>query len=290
MDRYQRVTKPRVERETPISDNEIRVTTKGKMRNYITYATALFKDKAASEVVLKGMARVVNKAVCIAEILKRRVVGLHQITSIGSTYITDQWQPLEEGLLPVETSRRISMITIILSKEELDKSSPGYQPPLPADQVKPWIEFEYEGAEGSVRDGGPQDVSGRGPGRRRGRGRGGKCTLEDQVKSATEADLVGGEVGEGSSRDGRRSGKESIRGGTGIPPNGLIQDISGQAESSHENGGGRGGNGTPKVRFSGVDAGRGRGRGQGRGRGFRSRGKEFSGNGVGPPQRSFRRL
>lgn len=34
--------------------------------------------------------------------LQRRVADLHQITSIGSTDITDMWEPLEEGLLPYE--------------------------------------------------------------------------------------------------------------------------------------------------------------------------------------------
>ena len=33
-------------------------------------------------------------------LMQRRIVGLHQITSIGSTDITDMWEPLEEGLLP----------------------------------------------------------------------------------------------------------------------------------------------------------------------------------------------
>jgi len=33
-------------------------------------------------------------------VFQRRIVGLHQITSIGSTDITDTWEPLEEGLLP----------------------------------------------------------------------------------------------------------------------------------------------------------------------------------------------
>lgn len=32
--------------------------------------------------------------------LQRRIAGLHQNTSIGSTDITDLWEPLEEGLLP----------------------------------------------------------------------------------------------------------------------------------------------------------------------------------------------
>lgn len=41
MDRYQRVEKPR--EETPINENEIRITTQGRVRNYITYATTLFQ-------------------------------------------------------------------------------------------------------------------------------------------------------------------------------------------------------------------------------------------------------
>jgi hypothetical protein len=41
MDRYQRVEKPKA--DTPINENEIRITTQGRMRNYITYATTLFQ-------------------------------------------------------------------------------------------------------------------------------------------------------------------------------------------------------------------------------------------------------
>ncbi|XP_042519719.1 ribonuclease P protein subunit p25-like protein [Macadamia integrifolia] len=160
MDRYQRVEKPRP--ETPINENEIRITTQGRMRNYITYATSLLQDKGSNEIVLKAMGRAINKTVMIAELIKRRIAGLHQNTLIGSTDITDMWEPLEEGLLPLETTRHVSMITITLSKKELDTSSTGYQSPIPADQVKPWTEFEYEG------DGSP-GIRGRGRG---GRGRG----------------------------------------------------------------------------------------------------------------------
>ncbi|AQK74934.1 Alba DNA/RNA-binding protein [Zea mays] len=62
----------------------------------------------------------------VVELIKRRIVGLHQNTTTGSTDITDMWEPLEEGLLPLETTRHVSMITITLSKKELDKSSIGY--------------------------------------------------------------------------------------------------------------------------------------------------------------------
>ncbi|OIW20366.1 hypothetical protein TanjilG_09526 [Lupinus angustifolius] len=123
MDRYQRVEKPKL--ENPIKENEIRVTTQGRMRNYITYATTLLHERGSDEIVLKAMGRAINKTVVIAELIKRRIIGLHQNTVIGSTDITDTWEPLEEGLLPLETTRHVSMITITLSKKELDTSSTG---------------------------------------------------------------------------------------------------------------------------------------------------------------------
>ncbi|OEL35720.1 hypothetical protein BAE44_0003257 [Dichanthelium oligosanthes] len=197
MDRYQRVEKPR--EEAPIKENEIRITTQGRMRNYITYATALLQDKGSDEVVFKAMGRAINKTVMIAELIKRRIVGLHQNTTTGSTDITDMWEPLEEGLLPLETTRHVSMITITLSKKELDTSSVGYdiallldvyddflclismvtyccttyQPPLPADEVKPLVGCEID--EDAHSPGGRgRGRGGRGLGRGRGRGRGGR--------------------------------------------------------------------------------------------------------------------
>ncbi|XP_048501976.1 uncharacterized protein LOC104895479 isoform X2 [Beta vulgaris subsp. vulgaris] len=173
MDMYTRVEKPKA--ETPINENEIRITTQGRMRNYITYATTLLQEKGSDEIVLKAMGRAINKTVMIAELIKRRIVGLHQDTSIGSNDIIDNWEPLEEGLNPVETKRHVSMITITLSKKELNASSTGYQPPIPADQVRPSNNFDIEGGNYN----GPGDFDGGGyyggrgyGGRGRGRGRG----------------------------------------------------------------------------------------------------------------------
>ncbi|XP_049369165.1 uncharacterized protein LOC125834030 [Solanum verrucosum] len=175
MDRYEKVQKPRI--DNPIKENEIRITTQGRLRNYITYATnLLLQEKGCKEIALKSMGRAISKTVMIAELIKRKMVGLHQITTIGSTDITDTWEPLEEGLLPLETTRHVSVITIILSKEELDTSSAGYQPPIPADQVRPLTEYDYGG--GCFNDGVPGNggwKGGRGyngRGRTGGRGRG----------------------------------------------------------------------------------------------------------------------
>jgi DNA-binding protein Alba len=173
MDKYRRVEKPKSDL-SDIRENEVRITTQGKMRNYISYATNLLSEqvslpllstvlcghihpskgeKQASEIILKAMGRAINKTVTIAEIIKRRIPGLHQITQIDSTDITDVWEPLEQGLDPVVTTRHVSSIQIILSIKQLDTNHVGYvdmlhftarvlisfryQPPLPADQVKP---------------------------------------------------------------------------------------------------------------------------------------------------------
>eukprot|EP00245_Coleochaete_scutata_P004443 TRINITY_DN17065_c0_g1_i1.p1 TRINITY_DN17065_c0_g1~~TRINITY_DN17065_c0_g1_i1.p1 ORF type:complete len:238 (+),score=38.33 TRINITY_DN17065_c0_g1_i1:151-864(+) len=184
MDRYTRVEKPRM--EEAITENEVRITTQGKMRNYITYTTTAFQEKGVQEIVLKAMGRAINKTVTIAEIIKRRIPGLHQITSIGSTDITDVWEPLEEGLRQLETTRHVSTITITLSTKELDKNATGYQPPLPEDQVKPYTDMEgfdddaYPRTRGRGRSGGFRGANGNNT--MGGRGRGGFQGLDHSVQ------------------------------------------------------------------------------------------------------------
>ncbi|XP_073003062.1 uncharacterized protein [Typha latifolia] len=175
MDRYQRVEKPRG--ETAINENEIRITAQGRIRNYISYAITLLQEKGSDEIIIKAMGRAINKSIVIVELIKRRVASLHQNTTIESIDIIDTWEPLEEGLLPLETTRHVSVISITLSKKELDTTSPGYQPPIPDDQVKPLADFGYGGISNGLRDyeedGGWDDEPGYvGRGRGRGRGRG----------------------------------------------------------------------------------------------------------------------
>ena len=62
-----------------------------------------------------------------AEILKRRVAGLHQTVDISTVSIAESWDPLEEGLQRIETSRQVSMIAITLSLTPLDSAHIGYQ-------------------------------------------------------------------------------------------------------------------------------------------------------------------
>eukprot|EP00026_Physarum_polycephalum_P009305 Phypoly_transcript_09423.p1 GENE.Phypoly_transcript_09423~~Phypoly_transcript_09423.p1 ORF type:complete len:328 (+),score=51.45 Phypoly_transcript_09423:194-1177(+) len=242
MDKYRRVEKPKSDL-TDIRENEVRITTQGKMRNYISYATNLLSEqgeKQASEIILKAMGRAINKTVTIAEIIKRRIQGLHQITQIDSTDITDVWEPLEQGLDRVVTTRHVSSIQIILSTKQLDTNHVGYQPPLPADQVKPasTLGFDME----------PRQRRG---GRGRGRGRGG---------------FRGGRGGRGGFGDNGSPQPLQQGGPQGGPP-----QVGGDFGGAH------GGDGGYERRGRG-----GRGRG-GRGRGGRGRFDDFNQGGAPAP-------
>ncbi|KAL5210392.1 hypothetical protein ABZP36_006015 [Zizania latifolia] len=178
MDRYQRVERPRP--ESAIAENEIRITAQGLIRNYVSYATSLLQDRRIKEIVLKAMGQAISKSVAVAEIIKKRVPGLYQDTIISSVSITDVWEPIEEGLVPLEMTRHVSMISVTLSPRDLDKNSPGYQTPAgPAYVEQPRQQQRLQQAPPPLRQPRqpPPDyedsyVRGRGRGRGYGRGRG----------------------------------------------------------------------------------------------------------------------
>lgn len=67
----------------------------------------------------------------------------------------------------VTVTRRVASMTIVLSKDPLDSSLPGYQPPLPDSEVVPQRPEGPGSAQRGARGG-----RGRGRGGRGGRGRG----------------------------------------------------------------------------------------------------------------------
>ncbi|KAL6563782.1 hypothetical protein OROGR_002741 [Orobanche gracilis] len=205
MDRYQKVEKPKP--ESPVNENEIRITSQGAVRNYISYATSLLQnvmmlsvwkpnhlfllwscpptptsnlswERQANEIVLKAMGQAISKTVAIAEFIKRRVPRLHQDTAISSVSITDTFEPIEEGLQTVEQTRHVSMISVTLSTKELNKNSPGYQAPSNVDQsiqqynYQPQQHHQPTRQAREVYNSGNGDTYGRGRGSGRGRGQG----------------------------------------------------------------------------------------------------------------------
>lgn len=129
-------TKNKADVDVSIEENEIRVTAQGKMRNYVAYAATLFSESKSHTVVLKGMGRVINKTVSLAEILKRRVKGLYQLAEIGSIKVVDKKHPKGDEE-PTEVVRLLSVIKIVLTTEPEDRTK--FQPPLDESMVEPLV-------------------------------------------------------------------------------------------------------------------------------------------------------
>lgn len=102
----------------------------GKPRGYIAYAMNLFEG-GAKTIMLKAMGRAINKAVTIAEILKRKI-PLYQVNRLTASEIIEVFEPLEEGLDVIESKRYVScmIIQLSISKEGIDEKDIGFQPPL----------------------------------------------------------------------------------------------------------------------------------------------------------------
>merc|ERR1711877_67337 len=156
MDKYRKVMKPK---ETAVKDEtEIRVTAVGSVAAYCARANTLFNEQDTKTITITGTGNAITKAVTLAEVAKRRFKGLHQVTSLSTTEIVDEYEPLEEGLDKVTETRTLSCIEIKLSMEPLDTADKGYQAPIPESEV---TEYDPEKA-----------AAGRGRGRGKGRGKG----------------------------------------------------------------------------------------------------------------------
>lgn len=115
----------------------VRITQQAKPRNCITTAMNILAS-GSRYVELKAMGKAINKAVTIAEILKRKM-PLHQITALSSCEIVNVYEPLEEGLDTVVNQHYVSCMTITLSTDstDIDVHNIGYQPPLSLSEMQP---------------------------------------------------------------------------------------------------------------------------------------------------------
>jgi len=201
-------------------ENEIRIRAVPRIGRYISYAATLLLEKKLDKIVIKASGNATKSACQIAEILRHRILGLHQLNILKTIPVIDEYEPKEEGLDKVTVERKLAVLEILLSLKEgvLDTKAPGYQVPLPKDQVQ---EEELKSLlEGGKRTGGerPRDENrprgrGRGRGFRRGRytgsrgGRGGNRGGEGREGGYGERREGGyGERREGGYRGERREG------------------------------------------------------------------------------------
>lgn len=83
-------------------------------------------DNPTGTVIIKGVSNAIESAVKLAELIKHRVAGLHQINVIANYTIDDEYEPLLEGLDHLKFTRIVTMFQITLSKSPLDATDIGY--------------------------------------------------------------------------------------------------------------------------------------------------------------------
>ncbi|XP_039540256.1 ribonuclease P protein subunit p25b [Pimephales promelas] len=107
---------------------EMRVKEGSKIRNLMGFAMTRMQD-GLRQVVFSGSGRAVTKTITCAEITKRKIAGLHQITKLQYRGLREIWESQDGGDSEMTIHRTLPSIRILLSKDPLDPLEPGYQPP-----------------------------------------------------------------------------------------------------------------------------------------------------------------
>ncbi|KAJ7985954.1 hypothetical protein DPEC_G00345820 [Dallia pectoralis] len=119
---------------------EMRVKEGSKIRNLMGFAMARMHGDVSGaggggaggglrHVIFSGSGRAVTKTITCAEIMKRKVGRLHQLTKLRYKGVKEVWESQEGGASEMTVHRTIPSISILLSKDPLDPREPGYQPP-----------------------------------------------------------------------------------------------------------------------------------------------------------------
>ncbi|XP_061621591.1 uncharacterized protein LOC133474182 [Phyllopteryx taeniolatus] len=117
---------------------EMRVKEGSKIRNLMGFAMARMQgekglcgggEDGLRQVVFTGSGRAVTKTITCAEIMKRKVGSLHQLTKLQNKVVKEVWENTERGTSEMTVHRTVPSISILLSKDPLDPQEPGYQPP-----------------------------------------------------------------------------------------------------------------------------------------------------------------
>ncbi|ESP01926.1 hypothetical protein LOTGIDRAFT_225039 [Lottia gigantea] len=107
----------------------MKVNTGSKIRNLMGFALTKMKDETMREICWYGSGDAIAKTITCAEIVKRKMKKLQQISKLRYKKIEEYWEPKMEGLERLRMNKNIPEIFILLSKDPLDSSEPGYQPP-----------------------------------------------------------------------------------------------------------------------------------------------------------------
>nr|XP_006635753.1 PREDICTED: ribonuclease P protein subunit p25-like protein [Lepisosteus oculatus] len=148
----------------PAGTPEMKVKDGSKIRNLMGFAVGRMESEATRHIVFTGSGKSVAKTITCVEILKRRVRGLHQVTRLLYSRTQELWEPLEPaaGLDGLTVHKNVPAVWVLLSKDPLDATQAGYQPPGCFDTL--WAQAARE--EGAAQE--PRRKRGGGSGRGKG--------------------------------------------------------------------------------------------------------------------------
>ncbi|XP_072506345.1 ribonuclease P protein subunit p25-like protein [Notamacropus eugenii] len=110
---------------------EMRVRDGSKIRNLLGFVLGRLESESTQLTVFTGASCAIGKAVTCAEIMKRCLPGLHQLTKLHFQQTEDAWVPVvpEAGLDPLTVCGHAPAVWLLHSKDPLDLNEGGYQPP-----------------------------------------------------------------------------------------------------------------------------------------------------------------
>lgn len=111
--------------------------------NLVNYAKKALEAGEHRAVVWSGTGGGITKTISCAEIMKKDF-ELHQVTRVCYRKVEEYWDPQQEGLEQIVATRNIPSIHILMSLDELDPKTPGYQ--HSKTRTTFWLESDPAGA------------------------------------------------------------------------------------------------------------------------------------------------
>lgn len=115
---------------------EMRVKEGSKIRNLLGFATARMRGDGGDvgragvrQVVFTGSGMGVTKTITCAEILKRKLGGLHQLSRVYFKTVEEVWEDVDRCGPRMSMQKTVPAISILLSKDLMDPQENGYQAP-----------------------------------------------------------------------------------------------------------------------------------------------------------------
>ena len=124
--------------ETDRLKNHIFIRTNSIVRKVVAFSLDLIINKKFPNVVLTSISQNMDKTIYIAELIKQKLKGISQQSSLKSLDYEETYIPTknEEKLEKIVVKRSVPLLEIILDyKNTIDTDHYGYQPPLQAEKI-----------------------------------------------------------------------------------------------------------------------------------------------------------